>query len=245
MNNRSQPTVKVNTGMASVWAGFFLIAGATAPAALGQQITGTWSSNKGQIQLNGYGRNNYGGPYGSNGHLWGSVNGASFDGHWVRTDNLRSCHYPINGSYNWGRVQLQFYGNRFSGQYGVCNEYPNRYWSGNRQIVGSSPTDILAPLFSPNLKSIYSSSWGTINWEQGWYGNPSRSIRVTRKRWDPQIRKHVVEGTWNQNNGIWGYFLFQFRNPCQFDGIYWRHNSPRNQSGWDGRCMTGTGIMPI
>lgn len=232
--------VKRSAGLASAWAGFLVIVGTTAPAVHGQQITGIWSSNKGQIQLNGYGRNNFGGPYDNNGQLWGSLNGSSFDGHWVRTnDNRRPCHYPIQGSYNWGRVQLQFFGDRFTGQYGECNGYPNKIWTGNRQLLGGTLPPTLSPLFAPNLTSTYSSTWGTINWQQGWYGNPSKSIRVTRKHWDSQIRKHVVEGTWNQNNGTWGYFRFQFRNPCQFDGIYWRHNSPLSQSGWDGQCASG------
>lgn len=222
-------------GLTTLSCAALLLAGLTSANPASAQLAGTWDSNYGAILLNGYAGNGYGGSYDNNrARLWGNVRGSTLYGHWVRNSGRR-CLYRVDGSYYWGRAKLRFSGNGFEGTWGYCNDKPTMRWSGSRRFGGGFLPGPAA--FQPNLSRIYTSSRGRINWDQGWFKNPGRSIRINNRRWNSATGKYILSGTWNNNNGRWGSFEFHFRSPCQFDGIYWRHDRPSNQTGWDGQCQ--------
>lgn len=222
-------------GLTTLSCAALLLAGLTSANPANAQLAGTWDSNYGAILLNGYADNGYGGSYDNNrARLWGNVRGSTLYGHWIRNSGRR-CLYRVDGSYYWGRAKLRFSGNGFEGTWGYCNDKPTMRWSGSRRFGGGFLPGIPAA-FQPNLNRIYSSNYGTINWARERYGDRGYTLRITNRRWDLPSRKYFIEGTWNHNNGTWGYFEFFFSNSCTFDGLWWHRNKPQDKKPWNGNC---------
>lgn len=81
---------------------------------------------------------------------------------------------------------------------------------------------------------IQNSTFGVINWSAGWYGNPSKTIRVTNRRRDSRGRM-VVTGVWGRSNSArTGGFEFVYSDQCTFKGVYWEGNGSRKT--WNGTC---------
>jgi len=98
-----------------------------------------WSTNLGLLKLDKKGNGNYAGTFNGN-KLYGRKDNSTkkFFGSWInkKQDGLR-CLYPIDGSYYWGRVQLNFDTDNFRGQIGVCDFPPRANWTGRRSGAGA------------------------------------------------------------------------------------------------------------
>ncbi|MDD5287227.1 MAG: hypothetical protein PHD54_15360 [Desulfuromonadaceae bacterium] len=97
-------------------------------------IEGVWSSSEGDISLSQNGsrvRGNYN-PQ-DNGEITGTIKGSTLSSYWIENHSSQRCSSPKNGRYYWGTLKLTFNGDRFSGQWGYCDEQPSRSWTGQRK----------------------------------------------------------------------------------------------------------------
>ena len=200
------------------------------------QINGNWTSSYGMMKLSSVGNNNYTGTYeNGSGKIHGIKIGRNLTGHWIKGNSIQRCNYPVDGSYCWGTVSLNFNSNNrsFNGNWGFCNNNRSASWTGSRTFINTYTS---AP-FEPRLRGRYTSNHGTIDWSQGWYGDLLKSIRVSSKRWDPASRKYIVTGTWrHEGTSNQGQFEFFFSSECSFNGLWWHTNTPHVKQNWSGSC---------
>ena len=114
----------------------FAVIGSLQTPVQGQTVE-YWNTSAGELQLTDKGAHNYSGTFNGN-KLYGTrSNRGNFIGHWInnKRDTPR-CPYPIDGSYYWGPVQLNFTTNRFSGKFGACDYPPGASWTGQLKMTG-------------------------------------------------------------------------------------------------------------
>ena len=66
--------------------------------------------------------------------LHGTKSELAFSGHWVRMDDVAQCSQALQGSRNWGRIELKFDPTyqTFRGYFGVCDATPDVPWNASR-----------------------------------------------------------------------------------------------------------------
>ena len=105
-----------------------------APNENNASIEGVWSSSEGDITFSQHG-NKIKGRYNpqDNGELIGTIKGSTFDSVWIENHSAQRCSSAKNGRYFWGKLQLIFDGDSFSGMWGYCDERPSKPWTGKRK----------------------------------------------------------------------------------------------------------------
>lgn len=104
---------------------------ADAPA---ESIQGTWSSSEGDITFTQNGskvRGRYN-PQ-DNGEITGILKGSYLDALWIENHSARRCSTAKHGRYFWGKLQIRFEGDSFSGKWSYCDEKPSTPWTGQRK----------------------------------------------------------------------------------------------------------------
>lgn len=102
--------------------------------------------------------------------------------------------------------------------------------SGNRTPISDEATG------KPDLSCAWSSNYGKIYWDQGYYGTTSKSISGELFLVDG---KWVYKGTWGRKNSSrWGNVYFAFDTPTSFTG-YWTEKDGTSQTRWtgSGQCI--------
>ena len=92
-------------------------------------------------------------------------------------------------------------------------------------------------LAQPNLTCEWSSTYGIINWEEGWYGNKTKTISGSLSF---EGDKYVYRGNWgrtNDNNKS-GTVVFNFGSNSSFIGHYTSGNST-TKTQWTGQGACG------
>ncbi len=90
----------------------------------------------------------------------------------------------------------------------------------------------------PALDRIFSSTYGDIHWQEGYYSSTSKTLAVDRVFWQTALGVYVVRGRWGRSNGSRsGEFEFHFDAACSFSG-YWWDDGEEMPSGknWSGSC---------
>lgn len=125
------------------------------------EIDGAWSSSEGEISFAQQG-SQVAGRYAAadNGELTGHLYGDLLEGYWIEDNSAERCSSPKNGRYYWGRLRLQFQGDKFSGMWGYCEKELSKNWTGQRK-----ETQI-------NITGIWTTTEGEMNFQQS-------GIRVT------------------------------------------------------------------
>ena len=83
----------------------------------------------------------------------------------------------------------------------------------------------------PDLSCPWNSPFGKIYWNQGYYGNKTKTIRGKLKKVDG---KWVYEGTWGRtNSNRSGKVRFTFNSATSFTG-YYTHSTSTKQNAWRG-----------
>ncbi len=95
-------------------------------------ITGTWNSSEGMLQLRQTGNSVSGSYPASGGRISGTISNGTLSGYWIQTRAQRQCSSSVEGSSYWGTIQWVFSGNDFVGKWGYCNDAPNQNWAGSR-----------------------------------------------------------------------------------------------------------------
>ena len=100
----------------------------------GLSISCNWtSSESGSMAIQQYGsdvRATY--PL-KNGRIQGRMNGTALEGYWIQDSSGRRCSYPVDNSYYWGRIRLNFTSQSYSGSWGYCDDEPRSNWHGTRK----------------------------------------------------------------------------------------------------------------
>lgn len=98
-----------------------------------------------------------------------------------------------------------------------------------------SPAKNVEP-FEPDLNKNWNSTYSTINWQAGWYGSTSKTIRITNQGWDEGLGRYVVAGVWGRTTSasMKGGFRFEFDTPRSFTGHWWYDSLPNNRNAWSG-----------
>jgi hypothetical protein len=101
----------------------FLVLPALSPAAEVDRYdsTGLWITSLGLMKLNQEGENVSGSYTTDNGEILGTLRGTVLEGHWIEDDSAERCAEPKNGRHHWGRIELRFEGDRFTGRWGYCD----------------------------------------------------------------------------------------------------------------------------
>lgn len=99
-----------------------------------ESIQGVWGSSEGDISFKQNG-SKIRGTYNpqDNGEIVGSLKGGTLDSIWIENHSAQRCSSPKNGRYFWGKLQLKFDGDNFSGKWGYCEEKPSKPWTGQRK----------------------------------------------------------------------------------------------------------------
>lgn len=95
--------------------------------------TGIWITSLGLMKLVQEGEAVTGSYTTDNGEIQGTLRGNVLEGHWIEDDSAERCAEPRNGRYHWGRIELRFEGNRFSGKWGYCEGSFQGELSGKRK----------------------------------------------------------------------------------------------------------------
>lgn len=99
---------------------------------------------------------------------------------------------------------------------------------------GGSPDPVVAG--KPDLSCPWKSSYGDINWNEGYYSTRSKTIGG---RLYQQNGQWVYEGTWGRSGSTRsGRVFFTFTSPTEFTG-YWSEGSSNRQTKWtgSGQCL--------
>jgi len=97
----------------------------------------------------------------------------------------------------------------------------------------------------PAIYSVFTSSYGDIHWDEGYYGDPNKTLAVSVIREDRAHAVWVVEGRWGRvdDPDHVGGFEFWFSSACSFSGWWWYDNDrPDVESrspNWTGECAGG------
>ena len=88
-------------------------------------------------------------------------------------------------------------------------------------------------LAQPNLKCEWTSTYGVINWEEGWYGNKTKTISGSLSL---DGDKYVYRGRWGRTNDNkkFGTVVFNFGSNSSFIGHYTSGNSTA-KTQWTGQ----------
>ena len=206
-----------------------------------------WNTSEGELQLTDKGAHNYSGTFKGN-KLYGTrSNRGNFIGHWInnKRDTPR-CLYPIDGSYYWGPVQLNFTTNRFSGKFGACDYPPGASWTGQLKMTGfGNSGSNMTGFFNPAYNQAFTTTHGTLTFKTrdgqhrtGTYRNGT--IAITRSYWRPSARaEKEVHGTFRNKQGKQGGFVFNFESACIFRGEYWYSDNSSRKYPWYGICSSG------
>lgn len=91
-------------------------------------------------------------------------------------------------------------------------------------------TDIME---GPNLSCVWSSNFGNINWQEGWYGNPTKTLSGDLHL---ENGRYVYRGTWGRtNSSSSGSVVFYFsENNRSFTGYYTRGTGTK-EFNWSGQ----------
>ena len=89
--------------------------------------------------------------------------------------------------------------------------------------------------FEPELDGVWDSTYGTIHWDSGWYGQENHTIKITGAKWVESKRAYVVSGNWGRvtSKTYKGGFQFEFVSPIKFEG-WWTQDGADGQNGWSG-----------
>ncbi len=164
-----------------------------------------YSSNFGTVNIRRTNGSNYSGTYlDGTASLHGRRNNNNkFTGQWIRRDSASErCDYPIDGSYYWGNVILQFTADGFSGLYGSCNNPPSNTWSGRKLTTQPLPF----PLPQPQPTRL--DGWWRGD-RGGYYSVQSSGSSFQMKGFtDAGLPLTLYEGTINGNqiSGRWSDF---------------------------------------
>lgn len=105
----------------------------TAPMVEPAGIAGLWESSEGLINVQQAGAEVFATYAQDNGTIKGSLEGPQLRGYWSKDNSPRRCDTPRDGRYHWGRLQLQFTGSTFTGQWSYCYDEPSMTWIGQRR----------------------------------------------------------------------------------------------------------------
>ena len=226
----------------------FAVIGSLQTPVQGQTVE-YWNTSEGELQLTDKGAHNYSGTFNGN-KLYGTrSNRGNFIGHWInnKRDTPR-CLYPINGSYYWGPVQLNFSTNRFNGKFGVCDYPPGANWTGSLKMTGGGNSGLdMTGFFNPDYSKTYVTNLGSLKFRKangsyatGEYGNDYGTIQITSSYWRPSPRQErEIHGTFRNREGGKGEFVFNFESACTFQGEWWFQGQERNKQPWRGICSSG------
>lgn len=91
--------------------------------------------------------------------------------------------------------------------------------------------------FEPDFSSAWTSTYGDIHWNAGWYGNKKKTLQFGKGSWDEGKNAFVMTGTWGRTTSSKsGGFKFVFKSACGFSGNWWYASSVQKKSGWSGAC---------
>jgi hypothetical protein len=99
-----------------------------------ESVQGSWGSSEGDIAFTQNGvkvRGKYN-PQ-DNGEITGTLKGSYLDAYWIENHSAQKCSTAKNGRYFWGKLQVTFDGDSFSGKWGYCDEKPSKPWTGQRK----------------------------------------------------------------------------------------------------------------
>lgn len=96
-------------------------------------IAGVWNSSEGVINFHQQGNRVAGRYPNDNGEIVGVINNDTLSGYWIEDNSAKRCSTAKNGRYHWGRLELRFSGNTFSGKYGHCDGVLTSPWGGDRR----------------------------------------------------------------------------------------------------------------
>ncbi|MDC6355133.1 MULTISPECIES: hypothetical protein [unclassified Robiginitalea] len=88
----------------------------------------------------------------------------------------------------------------------------------------------------PNLNCVWESSYGAVNWSEGYYGSRDKTLSGELHQ---KNGEWVYEGTWGRKSGSrWGRVRFVFDSPTTFTG-YWTEGEGTRQTRWtgSGNCL--------
>ncbi|MBO6554647.1 MAG: hypothetical protein JJ926_18055 [Roseitalea sp.] len=90
----------------------------------------------------------------------------------------------------------------------------------------------------PNFSVIWTSDYGDISWEGGWYGETNNLLSIGAPEWDNLRKAYVSPGYWGRRDGVQnaGGLEFVFSGPCNFTGYWWYSNNPNQKTAWSGQC---------
>ena len=216
---------------------------------LQSQTVEYWNTSEGELQLTHKGAHNYSGTFKGN-KLYGTRSSrGNFIGHWINSkQDTPRCLYPIDGSYHWGPVQLNFTTNTFSGKFGACDYPPGAGWSGSIKMTswGTQAND-LSGFFNPDYNKKFVTNLGILKFKQtntqhaiGDYGNGYGTLQIKRSYWRQSPRQEKeIQGTFSNREGREGEFNFNFESPCVFRGEWWFKGQSSNKQRWHGICSSG------
>ena len=117
---------------------------------------------------------------------------------------------------------------------GDCSDLRRYQDKLERQIKPTDHTTING--HKPNLSCAWTSDFGKINWDQGYYGSTLKTIQGTLKLDDGY---YVYDGTWGRTNSERKgtvYFVFS-SDGRSFDGYYTHEGSTQTYDwGGSGSC---------
>jgi len=86
-----------------------------------KELSGTWDTNWGEMELNQSGNNIKGRYSNPVGEIDGRLIDDILEGYWVQTKSGRDCNKLHNGTSYWGTFRISFDKDRFYGRWGYCD----------------------------------------------------------------------------------------------------------------------------
>jgi hypothetical protein len=68
-----------------------------------------------------------------NGRIIGKLVGNVLAGNWIQGSSDQRCSYAKENSFYWGKLNITFSGNSYSGTWGYCDTEPKTDWKGKRK----------------------------------------------------------------------------------------------------------------
>jgi len=95
-------------------------------------LTGRWADSDGPVTIVRSGNTATGSYAYRDGRMSGNWAPPIFTGYWAQSQSDRRCEVERMGSFYWGRFVLTLNANRLAGQFGYCNDVPDKPWAWSR-----------------------------------------------------------------------------------------------------------------
>jgi hypothetical protein len=210
-------------------------------------LSGGWNTSEGVVTFRQNGADLSGSYPTDHGELVGRLGGNVYDGYWIEDASGQRCQQPMNGRFYWGRVHFVFEADRFTGQWGYCNEAPSRAWTGSRLAAPAAPPPTYAPPPPPpsafGIGGVWNTSEGPVTFRQQG-GNVTASYPTDRGEMVGWMNGNVFDGFWIEDNSAhrcgepkngryyWGRLRFVFEGD-RFTGN-WGYCEAAPGTGWSG-----------